>query len=289
MPKKDKTQQPYNLEPRFEIALVTLSCCRSTFFHRIGREVNPELLAQEPAKLAMRVVHIISQETGHGSDSLIVVAQHLRTMLEEGKVKQTEIDDVMDMFDDAEDAGLPAEDIIADEMRPILQRKAQYSALNKALDTFGKRGDMGQVAVDFQRAERIGVVDSFVGASLGDFEREVEHLKNLERLPTGILELDSALAGGTERGSAFCFAGGAKEGKSMALIQVCANAILLGFDVAYATLELSKAWTLCRLVANLTGVPIDTLFNGSMQEALRRVGGLENRLGNFRIEWFRKI
>jgi hypothetical protein len=268
---KKSNSDSYNLDANFECVLVTALCCRPRLFARIGYEINPEALSHPAAQLATKAARAIAFETDNGPDSLILIAQQLRRWFDEGQVRQEEIDTVMDFFDDGEDLGLPEDKGLVDQIAPVLKQKARDSAVHVAIDTLGKRGDMNTVRDLLGKAERIGVVEETVGTGLENFESELNLIRNLVRLPTGIVELDGALGGGPERGSAWCFMGGAKEGKSMALNQVAVHAWLMGLNVVYATLELNKAWTFARIVSNVTGIPIDSLLNGQMEEAVRQM------------------
>jgi KaiC/GvpD/RAD55 family RecA-like ATPase len=286
--KKQSGPEPYTLDRQFECSLVTALCCRPKLYSRIGKEIIPDALNQDPAKLAMKAARAIAFDTGNGPDSLIIITQRLRRWLDEGQVTQEEIYSVMDLFDDADDLGLPSDEHFIDEMAPILKQRARDEAVHVAIETLGKRGDMTNVQKMLGKAERIGVVDKTIGTEIEFFKDEINVLRNLVRLPTGIPELDGALNGGTERGSVFCLVGGAKEGKSMFLNQIAANAWLLGKNVAYATLELSKAWTFARTVANITGVEIDALLDGQMDSAYKQMQDLWSNAspGMLRVEKF---
>jgi hypothetical protein len=283
-------QELYNLDPAFERSLVTITCSKPQFFARIGEVINPELLNIEPATLSLRAAQAIAKSTGSGPDSLCIITQRLRLWHHEGNVTQEQIDDVMDMFDESLDAGLPSEEIVLGEIVPVLQRRIRDKATRMAIDELGKHGDMLSVADLITRASRLG--DSTVtsdGSFVGDeaFD-EIAAIASLDRLPTGITELDVELQGGFERGSLFVFAGGAGDGKSIALAQCAAEAALHGYNVAYATLELSRARTLTRIMANITAIPIDALLNGSMEKARRRFSYIEDTrdMGFFKVEYF---
>lgn len=285
MPKKQE-QESYDLDPQFENTLVTMACHKPRFYGRVGKEIKPDLLGDKSAKLAMKAAHAIANDLGNGPDSLVLITQRLKRWHDEGKVTQEDIDEVMDFFDDAEDVGFPAEESMVEEIRPVLQYRVHEEAVKTAIDTLGKRGDMDSVKDLLTKADRIGYADTSLGSSLSDFEAEVNYLKNLVRLPTGIPELDGALMGGPERGSAFCFVGGTGDGKSMGLVQIAAHACLTGLNVAYASLELNKPWTLARIIANITGLPTNSLFNGSKDDAEKILAPLKKQMGILRVEKF---
>jgi replicative DNA helicase len=65
----------------------------------------------------------------------------------------------------------------------------------------------------------------------------------------------------------------------MFLSHITAAAVLRGMKCLYATLELPEAIILARLKANLTGVPINSILEGSIEEAKTRMQELESGLG----------
>ncbi len=276
---------PYELDEDFECALVTLACGNPDLFKAIGSFLEPEGFQFDESELAMRAAQMIAKETGNGPKSLTIVAQRLARWKLEGRVTQEQIDGVMDFFDDAEDLGLPTVDDVIEEIKPILQHRVRDEAVQQAIDALGKKGDMDNVTEMLNKADRIGTYVSGTGTSLDDsaFE-EIEALQFLERLPTGIDELDAELEGGSERGSLFILVGEPGSGKSVGLVQIAANACLEGHNVAYATLELSRARTLARLTSNLTGVPVNAILNGHMDKAQEKLRGIDR--GKLAVEYF---
>lgn len=282
----DTEREPYNLDPAFEEDLVTLLCCRQRLFNRLAGEIHVECLGDKYAQLALQAAKAIAHDVGQGPSSLQIVAQRLRRWKEEGKVTQKQINEVMDIFDEAEDRGLPDEEDVVNEMKPILKRRLQGEAVREAIDTFGKQGEMSDISKKLERSERIGDGNFSTGIALGGALDEIREAAFMERMALGIPELDVRLEGGPERGSLFCFAGGPGDGKSMALVQTAANSMLQGTNVAYLTLELNRARTWARIISNITGIPINALIEGKLDKAERFLADLEHQLGALHVEYF---
>jgi len=255
-------RDPYNLDADFERQVVTLVCCRPRFLGRLRSALDPECFNLPASKLAVQACLAVARDLGHGPDSALVVIQRLRRWMGEGKVTQADIQDVADVFDAAEDAGLLAEDEVLGELTPLLRRRAEREAVETAVKAFQKRGDLGDAFDQMERARRIGTNDSSVGTIVGpESFGQLERLRQVQRLPTGILELDDVLAGGVMRGTESMFLGGPGDGKSMGLMQVACNAARMGFHVGIATLELPEPIQLARCKANLTGFCIDDILD----------------------------
>lgn len=277
---------PYNLDPHFEVALVYLCCCKPKFFSRVGHEIDAEALGDSGAQLAMRISKVIAAETGNGPSSLNIVCQRLSRLTTEGKITDDQIEDVVDLFDAAEDNGLPEEEDAINEIVPILKRRMQAGAVKDAIDTYGKQGEMDEVAKTLLKSERIGVTNMSLGLSMDNAFDAITELQGLERRGCGIKELDHKMDGGAERGSLVCYVGGPGDGKSMMLVQDTCEALHQGLNVAYATLELNKARTYNRIISNLVGLPIKAVASSQMHKAKRLMSEMQDDLGMLYVEQF---
>lgn len=261
-------KEPYRFDVRFERALVAMLCGRPRVFNVIGAYLDPDLLGSPSAKLAVQAAQAIANDVGHGPDRDTIVIQRLRRWLEEGKVSQAQIGEVVDLLEAADDDGMPEEDTVLSEVVPILKRRKQHASLMRAIDVHGKRGDLGKIAAEIQAADRIGVVDESLGVLVdaGTFE-EITRNSRLARLATGIALVDEALGGGLPIAAQGLVIADTGAGKSMFLVHVSCKAIWEGVHVAYATLELTPGDIYARVVANVTGATIDSLHNGGIDEA----------------------
>lgn len=278
---------PYNLDPLFEKLMVTLACTSQRFYGRIGSAIDPELLKNEQAKTAMQAAHQINHDVGHGPASPLMVIQRLRRWMGDGKISLEAIKAVAEFFDDAEDVGLPDEESVTVELAPLIQARIRDDAVTAAIESYSKHGDLSKVVELEGKALRVGQVDTSVGTVLGtESFAEVTAMKDIARLSTGVIELDSVLDGGLQSGGLGILVGGSGDGKSMGLSHIGGTALLTTLFVAYATLELPREVVLARVKANVTGVPINTMLAGHVKNAIRRLEELEHRLGRFVVQEF---
>ena len=258
-----KKVDAYGFTPAFEKALVFLMCSRPRFYGRVGHGVDPEALRVPAGKDAVLAAHAIAKDVGHGPESPLLVLQRLRRWQEEGRVTHEQVVAVSDLIDEVEDSAPPSEDGVATEVVPVLKRRLEHGVAQAAFDAVGKKGDMERVEAALHKAKTIGVSDVSLGTKLGGASFQIiEGMKHLERLPTGILELDAMLSGGPSRGQLGMWVGAPGKGKSMCLNQCAAAAALEGMSAAIATLELPEAIWLARLKANILEMPIDSIMNG---------------------------
>lgn len=284
MPKKIV---PYNLDAGFEKQVVTLACSSPRFYGRIGHALDPELMKLEPSKHALRAAHQINNDVGHGPSSGTMVIQRLRRWMADGKVTLEAIKEVAELFDDAEDTGVDPEDSVVAELAPLLRQRIRDEAVDAAIASYGKQGDLSRVVELETKAARIGQVDTSVGTVLGSesFD-EIVKLKDLMRLQLGVMELDSTLDGGLQSGGLGILVGASGDGKSMGLSHISGVNLVGGLFIAYATLELPKEVVLARIKANITGVPINTMLNGDIEEARQRLESLAHKLGRLVVQEF---
>lgn len=282
-----KRKATYGLEPGFERALVTALASSPSLYRRVGHGIDPDMLDQQPCVHAMRAIRAIATDTGRGPESSVLVAQRLRRWYQEGQITHEDVGAAVDVFDAAEDAGIPSEESIVQEVAPILRELLQRDAAHAAATAYQKKGEGAWQKVQslVSKAERIGAQEESRGIDLGvgAFD-EISRLRAVNHLPTGILELDAYLDGGPPRGTYNLVAAGPGGGKSLFLTQVMANALLLGQPTLFATLELSESIQMARLLANLTGIGINSLLDGQMDRGRAVLADLQ--LGFCRIRYF---
>lgn len=262
---KKKPPEPYNLDNGFERALVTALCGKPKLFAKLVPYIDGDCLALPEARLAMEAAEAFGRDLKRGPESALVVLQRLRRWVGEGKITLAQVQAVGDMFDAAEDAGLPSDEGILTEMVPLLQRRVEREGLEEGFIEFQRRGDVAKALRRIEKAKTMATSDATIGVVLGPASfAELERLKSVERLKTGILELDDALSGGPRRGTGNMFMGNSSSGKSMGLIQVACYGAIQGVNTAYATLELPVPIITARMKANLTNVPIDLILDSPL-------------------------
>ena len=272
----------YGVDPDFEAMVVFLTCSNSRFYGKIGHALKPALLSSEAAQWAIKATHAIARSHGRGPDNTVLVIQRLRRWASEGQISTDLAFAVNDLFERAEDLGDFSSESVSDELAPILRKQEEQKALLRAIDTYKKGGDLTRLAEAVTQASRLGKVDTSLGTKIGmDSFEDITNLRHLDRLPTGVDDLDLMIDDGLGRGSLGVLIGGSGDGKSMALSQIAAYGLTEGLHVAYATLELPEAHVLSRIKAALTGVEISTIMRGSPhdKEARRRLKSMAGELG----------
>lgn len=283
-------KEPYLFDPAFERAVVTLCASKSRFWARIGYALDPDCMGLPASRLVLQACALIHREVGHGPTASMLVIQRLRRLMAEGKVALAQIHEAADVFDQAEDFGLPNEDDVAKELTPLIRRRMQSEAVMLSHDQYAKRGDFKIVVDLVNKASRVGEQDNSIGTIAGPAGfTEIDNMNSLVRLPTGVLDLDLQMVDGLHRGGLGVHLGGAADGKSMMLLhQTASGARDMKLFAGLATLELPKAVQLARLFANLTGVPTNQILSNPLDraEAKRRMELMAPYIGAVVVEEF---
>lgn len=281
----DGNIESYGFDFGMERAIAAYSCKSHKFWGRVGRALDLDLIENKTVKLTLEAVRAITTDLGRGpSDSLVVIAR-LRRWMEDGKVTLEQILAVGELLEDADDANLPLEDEIASEVVPVLKRRAQQKAVRMAIASNSQDDDNAeQIAEQFTNVARIGETDTTQGIRIGvDSFEEIRKLRRMQRLSTGIDELDMVLGGGLAKKALGIVVGGAGDGKSMFLSHVAAQCMYDGLSIMYATTEIPEGEVLARIKANLTDIPIDAITSGEReQDCMDQLGKLAGRKFDFR-------
>lgn len=283
-PRKD----PYDFDEHFERAVLTLAASVPAFYGTVGHVLDPECMGLPEAKLILEILALMYREKGSTPSSVLLVVQRLRRRMAEGKITLEAVKAAAAVFDAAEDYGLPDAKAVADELTPLLRRRAQSEAIMLSHDEYARRGNFKVVREHLERAERIGMASINVGTNLTAGFAEISQIKALERLPTGVLPLDVQLNEGLARGQMGVALGGSGDGKSMFLSSQASEAIRRQHHTVYASLELPRTVILARIQANLTGVPVNQILEhaGDRAEAERRMNVMSQHIGACFVEEF---
>lgn len=267
----------------------TSICAISTsqrLFNRLGVHIDPAKLNDPAAELLARATRAAVQSNGGKLPSPVVLLQHIRNWVDEGKLTH-------EAFAEAEELIFCTEPSMDDEAfveawRPHLTQEALKKAAEHSIAAYqsGDPAALEAAARAMDRVSKIGEVASTGGISFDSGLEEALDSTRLEVCTTGVPDLDILLRGGMVRGTLTMFLGGPNSGKSMELTTAAAANLLRGENVAIATLENPRAVQMARVLAAMVGMPTDAL--SSRQVDVRRFLK-EVQHGQVAIEYFPPI
>ncbi len=272
--------RPYGFDKGLEQAIAFYTCTSPQFYGRVGTHIEVDALSLETSRLLVQAAHVMAKERGKGPDSSVLVLQRLNRWMDDGKIDENQVLDCQDLLDDATREGLPSEGSLIDELVPVFKKRMHFAAAKLANKRVADGNeDMDGVSDLLSQADTMGdadVVDK--GTALGDDAfTAISEMRGLIRLPTGIPDLDVAFEGGLPKGQLGVAVGDTGDGKSMFLAHVGASAFMANKRVAYATLELPRPLVLARLIANISGIPINALVNGHVGDARAKLNSIAGR------------
>ena len=181
---------------------------------------------------------------------------------------------------------MPDVDAVVAEFLPIVKERRNREALHLGMRRLAHREGFEDVIEHMKATERLGERKVISGIDIGPKTlQNIRRVSRSQRLPTGVPELDQELGGGVRTETISIVMGDSGDGKSMFLTHVAGSAVVRGVNTLVATLELDDVQWTHRLLANLTGVPIDAIEDRSMErECEERLAELE--LGRCRVEQF---
>ncbi len=281
----------YGLSPDFERKVAYLSATSRNFWLRLGCHIKPDEIVDPEYAYLFKVLRVVSKDHGHPSADLVL--QRLTYLYNEGKFKLEVFDKLIDIFTQPpviEDAEKILQELIPPVKANLKQELANEVVNNYISDTGKKYGDL---ISRMEAVDKLGspVVDAELkSAELGEDSFAImEHVGTDIMMPLGVPELDHALHGGAPLGALTTFLADSGGGKSVMLAFVSAIAAMRGENVAFLSVELSKALQHQRILASIMAVPINDLMDRNVRKSA--IEGLNNlkqmgKIGKVVIEHF---
>ena len=272
----------YGFATSFERVVATLCASRPSFANVVLLDLDFPRVEDVPSRALIVAAQEHFKVVGHGPVNPVLVVQHLRAKVTVGKMTLEELNACIDVLNDTLIDDLDDASVVA-ELLPVMRRVMQKEVAISAIEASGKASGFAEVKEMIHRAESLGTADRSIGVNVQcDVLKTVLSGKKRTKLPIGILELDVILEGGLGAGNLGIFAAPEKTGKSAFLTGVIANALEHGLFVLEATTELTAEDQFIRLVANMTGVPVAQIIDGSWSDKANDLfNGLLPFIGQF--------
>lgn len=278
----------YGFTPAFEVMLAVALSTRPKLYGLLGKDMDVDRFVNPTVRLVFTAVRAIAKDIGNGPSDVVTVVQRVRQMVTDGTATLAHLEAVQDLFCEGPVVVPPLEEIVA-LAAPAVRDVKQREALQATITAYGQGGATLEKATrDLVRAGDVGKVDTSMGLRVGvGALAAIRKSRGVERLSTGCTELDIGLGGGLGLGHTGVIGGSSKFGKSMWLTQQAACGMRARFLTTFATLELSEEDQMARLYAHLTGIPIDAVVDGSMDDILvPRLEALLPTMGVCRFKFF---
>lgn len=281
-----RRSEPYGFPEEFERGVVYHLCTSKKFYGVVGPHLDHSLFGSDCARWLVEAAQTAKVRLGDAPGDRSLVLETLAAFQREGRRTLEDVLAARDYLDYCEESSLAAPEAIIKLLVPTLQRRLDQEIMREANDAYGKRRGPDEIKKLLRKRDGLGVMDTNIGVISGPAaEAEILTLSFLEKLPTGINEIDGPLKGGLPRGSFYVFMAGTGGGKSMITTQICTHAVFLGMCAAVATFELSQALQMARHYANLTGYTVDDIM-ANPKPALKKADLMYPNRGLFITKYF---
>lgn len=267
-PEKGKTFTAVDFDDDFQVKIAAMLIRDESFYRRVGDMIEARHF--EDRSLAA-LVHLANNY--HSKYSRLPDSTTWKMLIKDAKaekiIREDEIGMIVDSVKRLFKAPINDRDFVVDKVAQFAKNQAVALAYLESMELI-ERGD-------YAKAETVMVKAFATGAKADvqvvDFWERVDERTQHRRdvaaglivpngITTGIKKLDNLLYHkGWGRKELSCIMGGAKKGKSTALLHFALIASQAGYNVLYETLEVANTIIEERMDANVTGVKMAELVD----------------------------
>lgn len=176
---------------------------------------------------------------------------------------------------------MPGIDWMVDETETYFQDRAVYNALYTAIQIAeGDHKELDKHAIPELLTDALGVsFDSEIGMDYTEsFEDRYEMYNQATfKIPFKLKKFNEITQGGVEKGTLQCILGTTNVGKSLCLCSLAAEYMSLGYNVFYASAEMSEIATSKRIDANLLDIEMDQFDKIDKDKFLKKTRKLQDK------------
>lgn len=245
--------------------------------------LTEDMFPSAAGKLIFKLIKADERMALGQARGLTAFQQRLTREVDEGRLKAPVIEEALELLFVA---SLSRDEIdsIKVELDKLLKTYQLGTNVDDLVMTFAKKGDIAPFLGKLIKIDEIGKAEAKV-ESFGMDQRLYDYMATeaqLSRIPSGADSLDALIGGGPVRGGIVLTVGSTGGGKSQMCSQAAASALVCGLAVAYISLEISTGMIGRRMMAAMSGLPIDFLsINQKWGEEVIQARG--NNRGIFRV------
>jgi KaiC/GvpD/RAD55 family RecA-like ATPase len=237
-------QPKYSFRPGFEQGVAFHLATNATFAGRYMEHLSEDLFGTSQGKFLYKLVKSEMKTTGAGPRNFGVFEQRVFREYVEGRLKLEDHDAAIE-FVVMGSLAYPDTNYVDAELARTLQNALKGADVNDLMMVYSKKGDIKPILAKLLANETIGKKEA-KPRSFG-----------LDKTFYGYLRTEAALVRVLVRGGIGLAIGGTGGGKSMFMSQIAATGLVCALNVAYISLEISPGMVGRRIMAALSGLPID--------------------------------
>lgn len=273
----------------FHLKLVSLLVRDTTFGEKCDGLVTPDIFEMDADKAIVGLVQKYREKYGK-SPSFGVLPSLVKDALLTRSLRKDLLDPIRDRLRTIHSADISDREFVLDQVSVFAKERAVEEAILASVEHL-KRRDYSKIEGAIRAALEVGVTDDI--AEYDYFERIKQRTARRVGLATGTIKYEGISTGyadldkhlhhrGWGRKELSVIMGAAKAGKSMSLGEFGKNASLLGYNVLYATLEVSAEIIGERLDANVADTAMRSLIDRP-HDVAKKVEAAQAKAGVFKI------
>lgn len=285
--------QPFEFDAAFQTKIAALSLRDATFNERVDGLVSPEHFENVTEATLVNIAQKYFAKYRQCPDNTVLV-KLVKDEVAANRIRSDMKAEVVSKLSQLIKADLSGRDYVVDQVSAFAQHQALGNAIMKSVDYLEKR-DFSAIEASIKKALTVGAMT----ATEYDFFAEIGSRTAIRcdqrdgkiqpsGVTTGIKAIDELLYHkGWGRSELSIWMGGAKTGKTTALINSAIYAVAAGFNVLYVTLEVSKEIMAARADAAISKTMFGELqvHPENVEQAVVALGGSQTR-GDFKIHEF---
>lgn len=296
------TAEKFEFDSEFQGRIVYLAATDQVFMRKVAHLLKPDYFESvgEAAFMVVAMRHWEKYQAVMGDTPIMALA--IKDALATKALRKESVEDVKTVVRSVtaqklalrQGAHALNSDFVADKVAEFVRQQAVVAAVTRSVDLIGK--DYDKIEKLISDAVKIGIEANEAGGDY--FERmrartderadESAGKRPPRGITTGHPKLDGLLYHrGWGRKELNIIMGGAKAGKTTALIEFASGAVMAGYNVLYVTLEVSHRIIEERADARFTDTPIADLVGnfGTVNEKVTQLA-MSGKMGRFYIAEF---
>jgi replicative DNA helicase len=282
----------FEFDDAFQKKIVALSLRDTIFATSTHGLVKPEHFVSELDAFLMAIAYEFYQKYRKTPD-MALIPTLLKKAFDEKRIRDDFKAEIKGRLREVLTTDISDRGLIADEVSTFAKNQAMERALMSSVDLLQKR-DFSRIKKLMDEAMQVGTVEMTEYDYWGEIENRTSHRIDLvagvikpNGITSGYAELDKWLQPGLGWGrkELSVIMGAAKAGKSMSLGEFGKNASLAGYNVLYASCEVSTAIIADRCDANVSDTAARLIKDSphKVKEAVQRASA---KAGKFIIQEF---
>jgi len=262
VPERAEDESAFDFDAGFQSKVAALTIRDETFFRRTDGLVFPTFFENHAEAALVHIAQHFHRRYARLPESIPEWVELIKDARAEKAIRDDDVPDIKEALKKLARMNIDSRDYAVDKVATFAKNQAVQIAYLESM-TLIQRGEFEKAESVLKKAFATGAKSVVQDSDYwNDVEKRTQYRRDVEAglivpqgITTGIPKLDKMLYhAGWGRKELSVIMGGAKKGKSTGLLHFALAASVTGYNVLYATLEVSKEIIQDRMDANISGV-----------------------------------